>query len=47
MADYGLAAQIGRGGGNAMAPQQTDPTNRMMQMLQLQQLQQRPQKESR
>lgn len=40
MADYGLAAQIGRGGGNAMAPQPPDMTNRMMQLLQLQQLQQ-------
>ena len=41
MADFGLAAQIGRGGGggNAMA-QPADPMNRMSQMLQLQQLQQ-------
>jgi hypothetical protein len=38
MADFGLAAQIGRGG-NAMA-QPADPMNRMSQMLQLQQLQQ-------
>lgn len=38
MADYGLAAQIGRG--NAMGGQQPDPTNRMMQMMQMQQLQQ-------
>jgi hypothetical protein len=39
MADYGLAAQIGRG--NAMpGAQQQDPQNRMMQMMQLQQLQQ-------
>ena len=41
MADFGLAAQIGRGGGNAMpGAQPQDQTNRMMQMLQLQQLQQ-------
>jgi hypothetical protein len=41
MADFGLAAQIGRGGGggNAMA-QPADPANQMMRMLQLQQLQQ-------
>lgn len=39
MADFGLAAQIGRGGGNAMA-QPVDPMNRMTQMMQLQQLQQ-------
>lgn len=39
MADFGLAAQIGRG--NAMpGAQQQDPQNRMMQMMQLQQLQQ-------
>lgn len=40
MADYGLAAQIGRGGGAGGMPQQQDPQNRMMQMMQLQQLQQ-------
>ncbi len=40
MADFGLAAQIGRGGGgNAMAPN-VDPMNRLTQMMQLQQLQQ-------
>lgn len=41
MADFGLAAQIGRGGGggNAMA-QPADPANQMVRMLQLQQLQQ-------
>ena len=40
MADFGLAAQIGRGGGGGgMSPQQ-DPQNRMLQMMQLQQLQQ-------
>jgi hypothetical protein len=41
MADFGLAAQIGRGGGggNAMA-QPVDPMNRMTQLMQLQQLQQ-------
>jgi hypothetical protein len=41
MADFGLAAQIGRGGGggNAMA-QPADPANQMMRMLQLQNLQQ-------
>jgi hypothetical protein len=39
MADFGLAAQIGRG--NAMpGAQQQDPQNRMLQMMQLQQLQQ-------
>lgn len=39
MADFGLAAQIGRG--NAMpGAQQQDPQNRMVQMMQLQQLQQ-------
>jgi hypothetical protein len=41
MADFGLAAQIGRGGGggNAMA-QPADPMNRMTQLMQLQNLQQ-------
>jgi len=39
MADFGLAAQIGRG--NAMpGAQQQDPQNRMLQIMQLQQLQQ-------
>lgn len=40
MADYGLAAQIGRGGGAGGMPQQQDPQNRMLQLMQLQQLQQ-------
>jgi hypothetical protein len=40
MADYGLAAQIGRGNAMPGAQQQQDPQNRMMQMMQLQQLQQ-------
>jgi hypothetical protein len=41
MVDFGLAAQIGRGGGggNAMA-QPADPMNRMTQLMQLQNLQQ-------
>lgn len=39
MADFGLAAQIGRGGGGGM-PAPVDPANRMMQLLQMQQLQQ-------
>ena len=39
MADFGLAAQIGRGGG-AGGVQQVDPANRMMQMMQVQQAQQ-------
>jgi hypothetical protein len=42
MADFGIAAQIGRGGmgggGGVAAP--PDPTNRMLQLMQLQQLQQ-------
>ena len=40
MADFGLAAQIGRGNAMPGAQQQQDPQNRMMQMMQLQQLQQ-------
>ena len=41
MADFGLAAQIGRGGGGGGGGSGTsDPANRMMQMMQLQQLQQ-------
>jgi len=40
MADFGLAAQIGRGGGGGGMSQQQDPQNRMLQMMQLQQLQQ-------
>ena len=41
MADFGLAAQIGRGGaGGAGGVQQVDPANRMMQMMQVQQAQQ-------
>lgn len=41
MADFGLAAQIGRGaGGGAGGIQRIDPANRMMQMMQLQQAQQ-------
>lgn len=39
MADFGLAAQIGRGGG-MVGPAPVDPSNRMMQLLQMQQLQQ-------
>ena len=39
MADFGLAAQIGRGGAGGGA-QQVDPANRMAQMMQLQQAQQ-------
>ena len=39
MADFGLAAQIGRGGAGG-GVQQVDPANRMMQMMQLQQAQQ-------
>jgi len=39
MADFGLAAQIGRGGGGGGGGT-SDPANRMMQMMQLQQLQQ-------
>lgn len=39
MADFGLAAQIGRGGAGG-GVQQVDPANRMMQMMQLQQTQQ-------
>lgn len=40
MADFGLAAQIGRGNAMPGAQQQQDPQNRMMQLMQLQQLQQ-------
>ena len=41
MADFGLAAQIGRGGGGGGGmSQQQDPQNRMLQMMQIQQLQQ-------
>lgn len=40
MADFGLAAQIGRGGGGGGGGGTPDPANRMMQMMQLQQLQQ-------
>lgn len=42
MADFGLAAQIGRGGGGGgmAGSSPVDPTNRMMQLMQLQQLQQ-------
>ena len=40
MADFGLAAQIGRMGGGAAGPAPVDPTNRMLQLMQLQQLQQ-------
>jgi len=40
MADFGLAAQIGRGGGMGGGVQPADPTNRMLQMMQLQQMQQ-------
>ena len=39
MADFGLAAQIGRGGAGG-GVQQVDPANRMMQMMQVQQAQQ-------
>jgi hypothetical protein len=38
MADFGLAAQIGRGGAGGV--KQVDPANRMAQMLQIQQAQQ-------
>lgn len=40
MADFGLAAQIGRMGGGAAGSAPVDPTNRMLQLMQLQQLQQ-------
>lgn len=40
MADFGLAAQIGRGNAMPGAQQQQDPQNRMLQIMQLQQLQQ-------
>lgn len=40
MADFGLAAQIGRGGGGGGMPAPVDPANRMAQLLQMQQMQQ-------